>query len=213
MRRVLTSKWTKPAIFLLCLAPVGRLIWLAFHAGLTANPIEFITHQTGDWILIFLVLTLSITPARQILKQPDLIRFRRMLGLFAFFYASLHFSIWIGIDKFFDWREMLTDVGKRRFITVGFTGFVLLIPLAITSTKGWIRRLGGKRWQKLHRLVYVTAVAGVVHYYWLVKSDVTKPVRYGVIVLLLLGYRAVMARRRKESRSAATAPSLVSSLS
>ena len=163
--------------------------------------------------MIFLVLTLSITPARQILKQPDLIRFRRMLGLFAFFYAALHFSIWIGIDKFFDWQEMLTDVGKRRFITVGFTGFVLLIPLAITSTKGWIRRLGGKRWQKLHRLVYVTAIAGVVHYYWLVKSDVTKPVRYGVMVLLLLGYRAVIARRRQQSRSAATVPSMASSLS
>lgn len=177
------------AVFLLCLVPVERLIWKAFNHGLTANPIEFITHETGDWIMIFLVLTLSITPARRLLGQPQLIRFRRMLGLFAFFYACLHFSTWIGLDKFFDFPEMFQDVAKRRFITLGFTGFVLLIPLAVTSTSGWIRRLGGKRWQRLHGLIYVTAVVGVVHYYWLVKSDVRKPVLYGIIMTLLLGYR------------------------
>jgi sulfoxide reductase heme-binding subunit YedZ len=130
-----------------------------------------------------------VTPARKLLHLPELIRFRRMLGLFAFFYGLLHFSTWIGLDKFFDWAEMLHDVRKRPFITAGFTGFVLMIPLALTSTAGWIRRLGGKRWLALHRLIYVTAVAGVVHYYWLVKSDVRKPLFYGMLVGLLFALR------------------------
>jgi len=156
---------------------------------LTANPIEYITHQTGDWTLIFVVITLAVTPARKLLRLPELIRFRRMLGLFAFFYGLLHFSTWIGLDKFFDWAEMLHDVRKRPFITAGFTGFTLMIPLAVTSTAGWIRRLGGKRWRALHRLIYVTSIAGVVHYYWLVKSDIRKPVFYGALVALLLAWR------------------------
>lgn len=185
MKSILFSKWMKLPVFALCLVPLANLIWRALHRQLTANPIEFITHQTGDWTLIFIVITLSITPARQLLRLPELIRFRRMLGLFAFFYAFLHFSTWIGLDKFFDWPEMFHDVRKRPFITAGFTGFVLLIPLALTSTAGWIRRLGGKRWQALHRLIYVTAMAGVIHYYWLVKSDVRKPLFYGTLVTLL----------------------------
>ncbi len=188
-KKILISRWTKVTVFVLCLVPVTRLIWKYLHAGLGANPIEFITHETGDWILIFLVLTLTITPARKLLKLPELIRFRRMLGLFAFFYAFLHFSTWIGLDKFFDSREMLQDVVKRRFITVGFIGFALLIPLALTSTAASIRRLGGKRWRMLHRLIYVSALAGVVHYYWLVKSDVRKPLFYAVLVGLLLSFR------------------------
>lgn len=210
MKAVLSSKWVKVPLFLLCLVPCARLVWKGFHHGLGANPIEFITHETGDWILIFLVLTLSITPARKLLHLPDLIRFRRMLGLFAFFYAFLHFSTWIGLDKFFDFSEMLQDVGKRRFITVGFTGFVLLIPLAITSTAGWIRRLGGKRWQRLHRLIYVTAIAGVVHYYWLVKSDVHKPVRYGAIVAFLLFYRLAVKFEGRRKRPGSLARELES---
>lgn len=189
MNSLLTSRWTKVAVFLLCLVPLGILIWRAFQGELTANPIEFITHATGDWTLRFIVLTLAVTPLRKILRLPQLIRFRRMLGLFVFFYAFLHFSIWIGVDKFFDWTEMWKDVEKRRFITVGFTGFVLLIPLAITSTAGWIRRLGGKRWQLLHRAIYVTAIAGVIHYYWLVKSDVRKPLQYAAMVGILLAWR------------------------
>jgi sulfoxide reductase heme-binding subunit YedZ len=189
-KTILTSKWTKVAVFALCLVPLAILIWRGFHNELGANPIEFITHATGDWTLRFLVLSLAITPLRKMLHQPLLIRFRRMLGLFAFFYVCLHFSTWIGLDKFFDWSEMWKDVQKRRFITVGFAGFVLLIPLAITSTAGWIRRLGGKRWQLLHRLVYVTAVLGVIHYYWLVKSDVTKPLEYAWAVGILLAWRA-----------------------
>src|ERR1700719_1374628 len=145
MHALLNSKWSKPVVFLLCLLPLATLGWRALHGELTANPIEFITHTTGDWTLRFLVITLAITPLRKTFRLPQLIRFRRMLGLFAFFYACLHFSTWIGLDKFFDWTEMWKDVQKRRFITVGFTGFLLMIPLAITSTTGWIRRLGGKR--------------------------------------------------------------------
>jgi sulfoxide reductase heme-binding subunit YedZ len=189
LNSILTSKWTKVVVFLFCLVPLGMLVLRAVQGNLTANPIEFITHTTGDWILRFLVITLAITPLRKILRLPQLIRFRRMLGLFAFFYACLHFSTWIGLDKFFDWTEMWKDVQKRRFITVGFTGFVLMIPLAITSTAGWIRRLGGKRWQTLHRAIYVSAIAGVIHYYWLVKSDVRKPLQYASMVGVLLAWR------------------------
>jgi methionine sulfoxide reductase heme-binding subunit len=189
LNSILTSKWTKVVVFLLCLAPLGMLILRAVQGNLTANPIEFITHATGDWTLRFLVITLAITPLRKILRLPHLIRFRRMLGLFAFFYACLHFSTWIGLDKFFDWAEMWKDVQKRRFITVGFTGFVLMIPLAVTSTAGWIRRLGGKRWQMLHRAIYLSAIAGVIHYYWLVKSDVRKPLMYAGMVGVLLAWR------------------------
>ena len=205
MRKVLSSKWIKLPVFALCLVPVGLLGWRALHNNLTANPIEYITHQTGDWTIIFVVTTLAITPARKLLRLPELIRFRRMLGLFAFFYGLLHFSTWIGLDKFFDWAEMLHDVRKRPFITAGFTGFVLMIPLALTSTAGWIRRLGGKRWLALHRLIYVTAIAGVVHYYWLVKSDHRKPVFYGVLVALLLALRGgfwLVARRTKSTGQA-----------
>jgi sulfoxide reductase heme-binding subunit YedZ len=189
VNKILTSKWTKVAVFLLCLVPLGLLVWRAVHGELTANPIEFITHRTGDWTLRFLVITLAITPLRKILHMPQLVRFRRMLGLFAFFYGFLHFSTWIGLDKFFAWSDMWADVLKRPFITVGFTGFVLMIPLAITSTAGWIRRLGGKRWQMLHRLIYVSAVAGVIHYYWLVKSNVRKPLFYAFLVAILLVWR------------------------
>src|SRR6266849_6339374 len=153
MNRILLSKWTKVLVFVVCLYPLAALVRRVL-SGDVANPIEYITHTTGDWILRFLMITLAITPLRKILRLPQLIRFRRMLGLFAFFYACLHFSTWIGLDKFFDWTEMWKDVQKRRFITVGFTGFVLMIPLAITSTAGSIRRLGGKRWQLLHRAIY-----------------------------------------------------------
>jgi sulfoxide reductase heme-binding subunit YedZ len=200
LRKILSSKWIKLPVFASCLVPLGQLAWRALHNHLTANPIEYITHQTGDWTLIFVVTTLAVTPARKLLRLPELIRFRRMLGLFAFFYGFLHFSTWIGLDKFFDWTEMLHDVRKRPFITAGFTGFTLMVPLAVTSTAGWIRRLGGKRWLALHRLIYVTAIAGVVHYYWLVKSDVRKPLFYGALVALLFGVRIgfwLMARGRK----------------
>jgi methionine sulfoxide reductase heme-binding subunit len=154
-------RWFKPVVFFACLGPLARLGWKAYAGRLGANPIEVITHSTGDWILIFLLVTLSITPLRKLTGQLWLIRYRRMFGLFAFFYAVLHFLTYIWLDKFFDLHEMWADVLKRRFITVGFTGFVLLIPLALTSTQGWIRRLGGRRWQALHRLIYLSAIAGV----------------------------------------------------
>ena len=189
-------KLLKLALFLAALVPLARLGWKAYQGMLGANPIEVITHSTGDWTLIFLMLTLSITPLRRLTGQHSLIRFRRMLGLFAFFYASLHFTTYIWLDKFFDVHEMFKDVGKRKFITVGFTAFVLLMPLAITSTQGMIRRLG-KRWTKLHRLIYVSAIAGVVHYWWLVKADVRKPQYYAIVLTLLLGYRLIATQRKK----------------
>jgi sulfoxide reductase heme-binding subunit YedZ len=186
---ILSSKWTKAAVFLLCLVPLGVLVWRLFTNNLGANPVEFIQHATGDWTLRFLIFTLCITPFRKLFKLPDLIRFRRMLGLFAFFYVCLHFLTYLGPDQSFDLFGMWKDVAKRPFITVGFAAFVSLIPLAITSTEGWIRRIGGKRWQLLHRLIYFAAVCGVVHYYWLVKSDVRKPLFYGALVGILLLWR------------------------
>ncbi len=200
LNSILTSKLTKVVVFAACLVPLALLVWSGLHDDLSADPVAFITHRTGDWTLRFLVITLAITPLRKVLHLPQLIRFRRMMGLFAFFYVFLHFTTWVWLDHSFAWSEMWKDVLKRPFITVGFTGFVLLIPLAITSTAGWIRRLGGKRWQLLHRLIYVIAVLGVIHYYWLVKSDVRKPLFYGFLVAILLVWRLgiwLMGRRGK----------------
>jgi methionine sulfoxide reductase heme-binding subunit len=191
VNQLLASKWLKIPIFLLCLAPIAIVGWRALHSDLTANPIEFITHATGDWTLRFLIITLAVTPLRKILGLPELIRFRRMLGLFAFFYGCLHFTTYIWLDKFFDLSEIWKDVIKRRFITVGFAAFLLLIPLAVTSTAGSIRRLGGRRWRALHRLIYFSAVLGVIHYYWLVKSAIIRPLTYGAILVVLLLFRMV----------------------
>ncbi|MFZ0465497.1 MAG: protein-methionine-sulfoxide reductase heme-binding subunit MsrQ [Candidatus Acidiferrales bacterium] len=203
LNSILTSKWTKVVVFLLCLVPLGVLIWRGFQGDLTANPIEFVEHWTGDWTIRFLIITLCITPLRKLLHVPLLIRFRRMLGLFAFFYVCLHFSAWVVLDHFFNLHEMWTDVLKRRYITVGFTGFVLLLPLAITSTAGWIRRLGGKRWQLLHRAIYFAAIAGVIHYYWLVKSDERKPLQYAGMVGILLAWRIGFWIYTRHQRSSA----------
>jgi len=191
-------RWVKVFVFLICLGPLVRLGLKALSGDLGANPIEVITHSTGDWTLIFLLTTLAITPLRKLTGQLWLIRFRRMFGLFTFFYVVLHFLTYIWLDKFFDLHEMLTDVGKRRFITVGFAGFLMLIPLAVTSTTGWIRRLGGRRWNLLHRLIYFSAIAGVIHYWWLVKADVSKPFEYAVVLVALLGYRVVAWVRGRE---------------
>ena len=189
---MLRKRWAKIPVWLLSLAPLGYLAWRAWNDDLTANPIEYITHFTGDWTIRFLVFTLAVTPLRKLLQMPDLIKFRRLIGLFAFFYGFLHFSTYIGVDKFFDFHEIWADVAKRPYITMGFTGFVCMIPLAITSTAGWIRRMGGKRWQSLHRLVYASAVAGVIHYYWLVKSDIRQPRMYAILVGVLLAFRMVV---------------------
>ena len=190
------TRWLKLPIFLLCLAPMLLLARNAYLQILGPNPIETITHDTGDWTLNFLAITLAISPLRRLFGLPELIRFRRMLGLFAFFYGCLHFTTYLWLDKFFDLHEIAKDVWKRPFITAGFLGFISMAPLALTSTAGWIRRLGGRRWQILHRLIYLTAIAGVVHYYWLVKSDVRKPLLYASIVLLLLAERAGAAFRK-----------------
>ncbi len=180
----------KPKVWiaLLCLLPLMRLIVLGVSGGLGANPIEFITRSTGTWTLVGLLVTLSVTPLRQLSGRADLIRYRRMLGLFAFFYASLHFVTYIWLDQFFDPAAIARDIVKRPFITVGFTAFVLLVPLALTSTQAMMRRLG-RRWQLLHRLIYLVAVLGVIHYLWLVKKDLTDPLVYGGILVLLLAVR------------------------
>src|ERR1700746_1054911 len=183
-------RYFKPVLFLACLVPLGRLAWRGFHSGLGANPIEFITHSTGDWTLTFLLVTLSITPLRRLPRQYWLISFRRMLGLFAFFYGSLHLMTYVWLDKFFDVHEMLHDIAKRKFIPAGMTAFALMIPLALTSTKWSIRKLGGKRWQALHRLIYFSAAAGFIHYIWLVKADLKKPLEYAAVLGVLLAYRA-----------------------
>jgi methionine sulfoxide reductase heme-binding subunit len=200
---------TKIAIFLAALIPLERLLWRAFHDGLGANPIELITHSTGDWTLIFILTTLSITPLRQITRQYWLIGVRRMIGLFAFFYATLHFLTYIWLDKFFDIHEVLKDVAKRPFITVGFSAFVLMIPLALTSTAWSIRWLGGKNWRRLHRLIYLTGILGVIHYTWLVKADRSKPIEYGIVLAILLLYRVgfwVWERRRQRGFSPPARP-------
>ncbi len=195
-----TTTRLKPLVWILCLAPVFYLAWLAWRNNLGPNPVERVEHFTGDWTIRFVIFTLAITPLRKLLHLPELIRFRRLIGLFAFFYACLHFMSYVGLDLFFDFSAVGADILKRPYITVGFTGFVLMIPLAVTSTAGSIRRLGGKRWQQLHRLIYVTAIAGVIHYYWLVKSDIRLPVFYGALVALELIFR--VAARKPALKSA-----------
>jgi sulfoxide reductase heme-binding subunit YedZ len=186
--------WHKPLLFIVCSIPAGQLAYQAWTGDLGVNPIEFITRFTGSWALIILITSLAVTPLRRITGWNELIKFRRMLGLFAFFYALLHFSTYLVLDLFFDFRAIAKDILKRPYITAGFIAFVVMIPLAITSTAAMIRRLG-KRWQQLHRLVYVAAIAGVIHFYWLVKADVSRPAQYGAVLALLLGYRLFMKWR------------------
>ena len=192
---LLIPRRLKITVFLASLLPLAMLIYGLVNSTLGANPIEYITRATGTWTLRFLLLTLAVTPARRILHQPNLIAVRRMLGLFAFFYGVLHLTTWIWLDKFFDLQAMADDLVKRRFITAGMFGFALMVPLAVTSTAGWIRRLG-KNWTRLHRLAYISATAGVVHYWWLVKSDIRLPLLYGVILTTLLAFRIVRAQAR-----------------
>jgi methionine sulfoxide reductase heme-binding subunit len=175
-------------VFVICLLPLARLIVLGGSGGLGANPIEFITRSIGTWTLVGLMVTLAVTPLRRLTGRADLIRYRRMLGLFTFFYACLHFVTYIWLDQFFDPAAIAKDIVKRPFITIGFSAFVLLLPLAATSTHAMMRRLG-RRWQQLHRLVYVIALLGVIHYLWLVKKDMTEPLIYGGVLVLLLAMR------------------------
>jgi len=180
----------KPVVFLVCLIPFAQLAFNAYAGELGANPIETITRFTGSWSLIILIASLAVTPLRRITGWNDLIKVRRMLGLFAFYYAALHFTTYMILDLYFDFPAILKDILKRPYITVGFAAFLLMIPLAVTSTAAMIRRLG-KRWQQLHYLVYVVAILGVVHFYWLVKADISRPAQYGAVLAILLGYRLV----------------------
>jgi len=196
--------WFKAALFALCLVPFFRLIFFAFTDQLGANPIEFVMRSLGTWTLTLLLVTLSITPLRRLTGWNSLIRVRRMLGLFAFFYACLHFLTFAGVDQSFDLSAIVADVVKRPYITVGFTCLLLLIPLAVTSTNVMQRRLGGKRWQLLHRLIYPIAIGGIVHYLWLVKKDLSQPLLYGLVLAVLLGMR--LWWRRQPARAPVSRP-------
>ena len=197
----------KVFLFVLALLPLAYLIAGAFFfpEWLGANPAEYITRSVGDWTLRLLLLTLAVTPLRRITGLTGLLRLRRMLGLYTFFYALLHLSAYVSFDHVFDVAEILKDIVKRPFITVGFTCLVLLIPLAVTSTNAMVRRLGAKRWQSLHRLVYLIAPLAVLHFWWMVKRDLTEPIMYALVLALLLGYRLVLKLRESRSAPAATA--------
>ena len=191
-RRVLSNRWTKVAVFVACLVPlaaevVGWYGWLGQDLG--GNPIEDATHESGEWALKFLACAMAVTPLRKLLKIPELIRYRRMLGLYAFFYASLHLYTYAWMDKFFDLDAILHDLVSRLFIIVGAISFVLLLPLVVTSTRGWIIRLSGRRWRWLHRLIYLAAISGVLHYYWVMKADVSDPLAYAAAFAVIVGLR------------------------
>ncbi|WP_296699980.1 sulfite oxidase heme-binding subunit YedZ [Thiocapsa sp. UBA6158] len=199
-RSEILVRYGKPLGFLLCLVPLGFLISRGASGALGPNPVEVITHFTGDWTLRLLLVTLAVTPLRRLTGQAWLVRFRRMLGLFAFFYAVLHFTTYLWLDRFFDLGTIAEDVLKRPYITVGFAAFVLMVPLAITSTQDWIRRLG-RRWKRLHRAIYAIGVLGVLHYLWLVKADLLEPAIYAIILAVLLGLRVPWADLAARIRS------------
>ncbi len=206
-RRRLAERVFRTAVFLLALAPFALLVKDGLTGGLGTNPIEALTHRTGWWALAFLMLALSVTPLRRLVAWGPLIKLRRTFGLFAFFYATLHFGVYIGLDQFFAFGYILEDIAERPYITVGFTAFLLLIPLAATSTKRMVKWLGGRRWNRLHKLAYVAPALGVLHFLWLVKADTREPLIFAGILAALLGYRAVAAllRRARAQRSRARA--------
>ncbi|MDB5458633.1 MAG: protein-methionine-sulfoxide reductase heme-binding subunit MsrQ [Caulobacteraceae bacterium] len=194
------------AVQLACFSPILIFVLQAFTGGLTANPIEFVLRQLGVWGLRLLVVGLALTPVARLLRQPGLTRYRRAVGLWAFTYVCLHLTTYIGVDQLFDWRTIGKDIVKRPYITIGMAAFVLLIPLAVTSMDRLTRRLGPRRWKRLHQLTYMVAPLGVVHYYLLVKADHRPPLVYGAVVLALLGYRLAngqIERRRAAARKAA----------
>ncbi len=200
MMRETKIRWiARPVVFLVCLAPLGWIFWRAVNGDLGANPIETVNRFLGDWAIRSLLLALAVTPLVHITGQSVIVRFRRMLGLFAFFYALLHLSNYIIADQAFNWGDIWADIVKRKFITMGMLNMLILIPLAVTSTKGMIRRLGGKRWRKLHRMVYFVGVGAVVHYTMMVKADLMQPIIHGSILAVLLGYRALRKTRRSAS--------------
>jgi sulfoxide reductase heme-binding subunit YedZ len=188
--------YDRPVVFAVCLVPLGRLVWRVAANDLGADPVEEIAHQTGRWTLHFLLITLAITPARRFLGWNRLIRYRRTIGLFAFLFASLHLLTFVWLDQWFDWGMILAEVADRLWITIGLGSFLLLVPLAATSTNGMVRRLGGSRWRRLHRLVYVSAAGGILHFWWAVKSDTRVPLVYGSVLVFLLSLRLIPRRRR-----------------
>lgn len=190
-------------LFLACLIPLAWLIYRVLTNHLGTNPIETLNRYTGDWTLRFLLIALAVTPLRRLTGWHGLARFRRMLGLFAFFYVTLHFLSWIWIDQYFDLDAIFKDIVKRPFITLGFACFVALIPLAATSTNAMARWLGGRNWQRLHRIIYAVGIGGVIHYWWLVKSDISEPLMYATILAVLLGLRLWWAVRTRSHRVAA----------
>ena len=191
--------WTKAVIFMLCLGPLARLVIGAPLDLLGVNPVETIRRSTGTWTLVFVLATLSVTPLRRITGWHWLARLRRMFGLYAFFYAALHLISYVWLEQFFDGAAIVKDIVKRPFITIGFAAFAMMIPLAVTSTDAMVRRMGAKKWIALHRLIYVLAVCGVIHFWWLVKRDVTQPAIYALVLTLLLGFRAAYALRKRRA--------------
>ena len=186
------TRFTKVLIFLNALVPLALLLWDVYRKRVGANPVEFMTRTTGMLTLIFLLISLAVTPVRKITGSNWVVKFRRMLGLYAFFYGTLHLLTYVWFDRFFNFRSIAADVVQRPFIAIGMTAFFLMFPLAITSTNKMVKRLGGKRWAKLHRLVYLAGVAGVIHFWMLVKSDTRLPLTFGFILFLLLGYRLLI---------------------
>ena len=191
----------KPLVFALCLIPLALLIWWGFTDGLGANPIEKANRFLGDWALRYLLIALAVTPVRILTNWAGAIQFRRMLGLFAFAYVILHLSSYVVLDQFFDWSAIWKDIIKRWYITVGMMGGILLLPLAITSTKGWIKRIGGKTWRKLHKLVYPAAILGVFHFYMMLKADFREPFLYAVILSVLFSIRLYDANHKRKPRT------------
>ncbi len=185
----------KPVTFALLLLPLAWLVWLGLSGGLGANPIEAVVRFLGDWAIRVLLLALAVTPVRRLTGWSELARLRRMVGLFAFFYVSLHLAAYVGLEQFFDWQAIWKDVVKRKFITAGMLAFLLLLPLALTSTAAMIRRLGGARWRALHKLVFPAGVLAVLHHFWLVKADVTEPVIHGLILAGLIAVRLISRPR------------------
>lgn len=183
------DRWLKPAVLILCLVPVSLLVVRAVTGDLGANPIEAITRDLGDWALRFILIALAVTPVREVTGVNAIGRLRRMLGLFAFFYVVLHFMSYIGLDQFFFWSGIWQDIVKRVYITLGMLAVLMLLPLAVTSTDKMVKRLGGRAWRKLHRLVYPAAILGVIHYFMMIKADYTQPIIYGAGLALLLGFR------------------------
>jgi sulfoxide reductase heme-binding subunit YedZ len=198
-------KWIKTVVFVACLIPLAHLVGQGFRNRLGANPVEYITHSTGWWTLAFILITLCVTPLRKLAGLPWLLRLRRMLGLFAFFYASLHFITYIWLDQFFNWKDIVKDIGKRPFIMLGFAAFVLLVPLAMTSANAMVKRLGAKRWQWLHRLIYLLSALGVTHFWWLVKKDITEPFIFAVLLAALFIIRLLYLLKEQRSASSSSA--------